>query len=150
MLFQMGSRMISMTRKLTPPAVHGVSRAERPLSLWPRALDRLRGTLELRKVIAEHAGELACLLVVRVLVVPRTARVQDLLGDIRHRLRYVEAEDRIGGGRHLVERPAQQSVDHGSRVAQLHSLAHAVRATAPAGVEEPDVGAVLAQQLAEH
>ena len=46
--------------------------------------------------------------------------------------------------------PGQHGAHHGAGVGELHPLAHAVRAAAPSGVHQPDVGVVLMQQRAEH
>src|ERR671930_2304533 len=97
----------------------------------------------LLEVVAEHAGELAGLAVVRLRVGPGRARVEEMRVDGRHLDRDLEAEDRVGPVLDCLERARERRVQKRTGGLDRHPLALAELATRPAGVHEPDPGAVL-------
>src|SRR5919197_5510137 len=102
------------------------------------------------EVVAEHAGELARLAVVRVRVGPGRARVEQVRVDGRHLDRHLEAEERVGPVLDRLQRARQSGVEERARRLDRHPLALAELAASPARVHEPDAGAVLDELLAEH
>src|SRR5215207_11423584 len=132
----------------------------RPFCVYLRTSDALRrggahlgrdAGLVLPEVLVEAAGEVMRLLVVARGVSPGAARRKHLGGHFGAGDGDVDAEDRVGARLHPGERAVEDGADHGARVTNLHPRPLAVGAARPARVDEPAVGLVplnlLAQQV---
>src|SRR6266545_4635623 len=121
------------------------------LHLRAGGLDRrVHILLEGLEVLDEHAAELLRLLVVRVLVGPRAARIEDAVRHARARHRNVEIEDVVLLVLHVVELPAERRGDHCACVRDLHARADARRTAGPSSVDQPYARVVFRDPLAEH
>src|SRR4051794_36003106 len=124
-------------------------------SSWPsdaraRGCGRGVDALELREVVAEHGRKLARLHVVSGGIAPRPPRVEEPRLDARRLARELEAEDGVLAERDVVQLPREHRVQEPARGRDRHPLALAERPAGPAGVHEPDVGAVPLELLSEH
>src|SRR5687767_11015360 len=119
MLFQSGSRTTSKDKGL------GAGSWEPGTSLANRG-GHFRS--KLLEVLLKQARELSSLDVVRRRVVPRSARIEDLVRHPRDVLRDLEPEHRLAPRGHGVELTAECRANHRARVLQVHPVSHAVRA----------------------
>src|SRR5687767_1693109 len=105
---------------------------------------------ELQEILDEHIGELRRRAIVRVLVTPGRARLEDLRRHALDHERNLEAEDHVAAGGRGVELAAQRRIHHPPRERQGNPFASARRAAGPAGVDQPNARVVLAHLLAQH
>src|SRR5919202_1011016 len=89
---------------------------------------RRHAVLEGLEVLVEHARELRRLCIVGGAVGPRAARLEDVGWNVGTAGGYGDVEDWIGVVGNVVERAGECRANHRSGVADLHSLADAVRA----------------------
>src|SRR5688500_6150112 len=111
----------------------------------PAALDARAGlgdlavrVAELGEVLQELRRELVGLGVVRLLIPPGGAGVEEARVDARHLAGDLEAEDRILAISDVVELAGDGGVEKRSRRGDRHPVALAERTARPAGVHEPD------------
>src|SRR5581483_4087866 len=112
---------------------------------------RARRVGELLEVLAEHAGELRGLAVVRVRVAPRASWIEQRVVHTRYRDGHFEAEDRVDAvldaPQALLERGAEKPTGRGDR----HPVPLAEGTSRPARVHEPHGHVrVRVELLAEH
>src|SRR6266566_7613584 len=132
MLFQSGSRTTS-------------NDTERGWGLGPRDL-----RCELLEILAEEGREFLRLGIVCGWILPRGARIEQVVRDTGDVRRDLQSEDRLTSSRRTVELSRQRRANHQPRALQVHPMAHAVRPAGPAGVHEATLYVVLRDPLAEH
>src|SRR5690606_16038807 len=125
-------------------------RARLNLQLRTGALDRF-ADIELLEVVDEQLGQALGGLVVGVLVSPGVARVEQVGLDARNGLRHVQVDDRQVLGLGTDQRAALDGSNNATGGGDVETLADAVAAAGPAGVDQVDLGAegidALDQQL---
>src|SRR4029079_1449031 len=88
--------------------------------------------------------------IVRGRVRPRLAGIQHLGRHAVYLVGDTETEDGVSVRLYIVEVAVERGMDDGARVFQLDPLADSVWTADPAGVDQPDVRFVLAQEVAKH
>lgn len=101
------------------------------------------------EILFKQCGQFAGLLVIGGGIRPGEARIQRVFRHARAGLRNHKAKQRVGLTGNILQRAAQQRIDHGACVGNVHALPHAVGAAGPAGVDQPAASAVAAHLLAQ-
>ncbi|QTK80153.1 hypothetical protein AT6N2_C2567 [Agrobacterium tumefaciens] len=104
---------------------------------------------ELGEVRDEHRDQLLRLGVVGGTISPGGTRIEDRAVDTVKRLRNGEAKIRIGAELGILQVAGKSSRQKRARRLDGHTLADAISAAGPAGVDEPAIHAVLADQLTQ-
>src|SRR5262249_8166655 len=105
--------------------------------------------LELHEVLLEHGDELARRLIELELVLPGLLRIEQMRLDAGQLRRHREAEVRIGAEFRVAQRAIERGGEQRARHLDRHAAADPVDAAGPPGVDEPAIGAVHADQLAQ-
>src|SRR5205823_2540234 len=89
------------------------------------------------------------LLVISILISPRVTRDKDVAGDVGAAGRDTQTEGGIGVYLNVIKRSTDGGADHRSGVVDVDALADAIRATAPASVDEVAAHVVFLDALTE-
>src|SRR5262245_27322545 len=89
------------------------------------------------------------LFVVSVWALPGVSRLQNFVRDVGAHYGDVNAEDRIWLRRDVCQSAVQRRSDHRAGVRDLHPMSFAVRPARPAGVDQPAMGMVFGNALAQ-
>src|SRR6185437_11386469 len=97
----------------------------------------------LREVFLKHFREFLRLAIISGGIFPSISRIQNRLGNAGARGWNRETEDGMRFRRNSLQHAGEHGFDHRSREAKVDSFSDAVRATAPACIDEPNVYVVF-------
>lgn len=101
------------------------------------------------EVLDEQFREVPGLLGILGGIAPGLAGLKNIGVDVRAFGGDEHAKNRIGLERHLIESAREGGADEAARDGERETFADAVGAAGPAGVDEPDLGVVIADALFE-
>src|SRR5579875_64605 len=104
---------------------------------------------ELREVLLEALGQIGGGAIISLFVGPGVARDHDLIRHTRARGRNLQAENRVGIERRLIQFNTNGSAYHRAGVVNVNAMTNAVRATRPAGVDQVTAHIMLLNALAQ-
>ena len=90
------------------------------------------------KVIYELLRQVSGRFIVRFLVGPGIAWIQYVFGHIRTAYRHGHAKNGVDLKIYIGQLSLKRSADHGARIGQLHTVANAISAARPAGIDQPN------------
>src|SRR3984957_10459175 len=138
----------SRGRRFLPRRAPGLLRGDADLGLGGADVG-VDVALERHEVLLEHADECTRGVVELRLVLPGLVRIEQVRLDAGELGRHGEAEIGIGAGFCVAQRAVERRREQRARHLYRHAGADAVFAPGPAGVDEPAVDAVDADQLAQ-